>query len=174
LQIQEPNLQSETLAPHASAGVCNLKSKIPNPQSPIPNPRSPVSRHNLTYWYDEPYVGFGAGAHSYFGGERYWNVLSPIEYVQQVSRDASPVAGREVIPHELEMAETMILGLRLREGVAFKRFAERFGEDARDKYGGQLRQVVELGLAELLEDRVRLTARGRLLSNEVFWRLLPN
>jgi oxygen-independent coproporphyrinogen-3 oxidase len=143
-------------------------------QSPISNLQSPISRHNLTYWYDEPYLGFGAGAHSYFAGERYWNVLSPVEYVQRVNRGASPVAEREVISRELEMAETMILGLRLGEGVAFKRFAERFGQDVRDKYAAQLRQVAELGLVELQEDRVRLTRRGRLLSNEVFWRFLPD
>jgi oxygen-independent coproporphyrinogen-3 oxidase len=133
-----------------------------------------ASRHNLTYWYDEPYIGLGAGAHSYFAGERYWNILSPVEYVQRLNRDASPVAEREVISRELEMAETMILGLRLGEGVAFKRFADRFGEDIRDKYAEQLREVVRLELVELQEDRVRLTRRGRLLSNEVFWRFLPD
>ncbi len=143
-------------------------------RSLISNPQSPISLHNLTYWYDEPYLGFGAGAHSYFGGERYWNILSPIEYIQRVSRNASPVAERERISRELEMAETMILGLRLGEGIAFRRFAERFGEDARDKYAEQLRQVAELGLVEFQEDRVRLTRRGRLLSNEVFWRFLPD
>ncbi len=162
LQNQEPDLQSE---------IRDLKSEIPNLQSPISRFQS---QHNLTYWHDEPYLGFGAGAHSYFAGERYWNVLSPVEYVQRVSHGAGTVAEREVIRRKLEMAETVILGLRLCEGVAFERFSERFGEDVRDKYAAPLRQVAELGLVEMEDDRVRLTRRGRLLSNEVFWRFLPD
>jgi len=132
------------------------------------------SRHNLTYWHNEPYLGFGAGAHSCFGGERFWNVLSPLEYVQRIERGESAVAGREEISRELEMAETMILGLRLNEGIAFAKFTERYGEDARVKYARQLRESRVLGLLEQLDERARLTPRGRLLSNEVFWRLLPD
>ena len=132
------------------------------------------SRHNLTYWHNEPYLGFGAGAHSCFGGQRFWNVLSPPEYIQRIERGESAVAGREEINRELEMSETMILGLRLNEGIAFEKFAERYGEDARAKYARQLRESRELGLLEQSDERARLTPRGRLLSNEVFWRLLPD
>jgi oxygen-independent coproporphyrinogen-3 oxidase len=128
----------------------------------------------LTYWHNEPYLGFGAGAHSCFGGQRFWNVLSPLEYIQRVTRGDSVVAGRECISRELEMAETMILGLRLNEGIVFAQFAGRYGEDARAKYARQLRESRELGLLELSDTRARLTPRGRLLSNEVFWRLLPD
>jgi oxygen-independent coproporphyrinogen III oxidase len=139
------------------------------------------SRHNLTYWHNEPYLGFGAGAHSCFGGERYWNVLSPLEYIQHLERGESVVAGRETISRKLEMSETMILGLRLDEGITFDVFAERYGEDAREKYAAQLREVQELGLIEIMRPEgarpfgsgIRLTPRGRLLSNEVFWRMLP-
>jgi oxygen-independent coproporphyrinogen III oxidase len=135
---------------------------------------SPQSRHNLTYWRNEPYLGFGVGAHSCWGGERFWNELSPLEYIQRLERGESGAAGRERISRELEMAETMILGLRLNEGVTFAKFAERYSEDARVKYAWQLRESHELGLLELSGERVRLTPRGRLLSNEVFWRLLPD
>lgn len=131
------------------------------------------SRHNLTYWHNEPYLGFGAGAHSCIGGERYWNVLSPVEYIQRVARGESAIAGRETISRELEMAETMILGLRLNEGIAFDAFAARYGEDARGKYAAQLRELKRLELIEVPDGVVRLTPRGRLLSNEVFWRFLP-
>lgn len=131
------------------------------------------SRHNLTYWHNEPYLGFGAGAHSCFGGERFWNAASPLEYIQRIERGASVVAGRERISRELEMAETMILGLRLNEGIVFAKFTERYGEDARTRYARPLSESRELGLIEWSDERVRLTPRGRLLSNEVFWRLLP-
>ncbi len=152
----------------------------PQPGIPVPisEPQSLISgfrsEHNLTYWYDQPYLGFGAGAHSYFEGQRYWNVLPPLEYIDRVNAGTSPVAECEQIGRELEMAETIILGLRLIEGITYARFAERFGEDVRERYAGVLEQVEVLGLVETSDDRVRLTRRGRLLSNEVFWRLLPN
>jgi oxygen-independent coproporphyrinogen-3 oxidase len=160
-------------------GKPNSESRIPNSQLPIP---VSASRHNLTYWRNEAYLGFGAGAHSYFGGSRYWNVLSPLEYIERIARGESVIAEREEISRELEMAETMILGLRLNEGIAFDAFANRYGEDAREKYARQLREVSDLGLIEFerpagsqnpFGSAVRLTPRGRLLSNEVFWRFLP-
>lgn len=131
------------------------------------------SRHNLTYWHNEPYLGFGAGAHSSFAGKRFWNVLSPLEYVGRIERGEGVVEGSEEIDRDLEMAETMILGLRLGEGVSFERFEKRFGEDAPAIYGAVFSEVRALGLVDLDERGVRLTPRGRLLSNEVFWRFLP-
>jgi oxygen-independent coproporphyrinogen-3 oxidase len=131
------------------------------------------SQHNLTYWRNEPYLGFGAGAHSSVNHTRYWNVLSPIEYIARVSRGESPIAEREEISRAIEIAETLFLGLRLNEGVLFEKFAQRFGEEAREKFGKEFRELRERGLIEVDDARVRLTRRGRLLSNEVFWRFLP-
>ncbi len=131
------------------------------------------SRHNLTYWRNEPYLGFGASAHSSFGGQRFWNVASPVEYIHRIERGESAVAEGETIARALEMAETLILGLRLNEGIAFADFHARFGEDARACYAHQWEETRALGLIELSDARVRLTRRGRLLSNQVFWRLLP-
>lgn len=131
------------------------------------------SQHNLTYWRNEPYLGFGAGAHSYWNGERFWNVASPLEYIQRIKRGKSAVAGRETISRELEMAETLILGLRLNAGVSFADFYARFGEDARARYAQVFEETRALGLLEVTDERVRLTRRGRLLANQVFWRLLP-
>jgi oxygen-independent coproporphyrinogen-3 oxidase len=151
----------------ASGEITCTDSRMTTNASPL------QSRHNLTYWRNQPYLGFGAGAHSCLGGERFWNILSPQEYIQRVEHGESGVAAREQINRELEMAETMILGLRLNEGIEFAKFAERYGEDAREKYKKEMREIKELSLVEISEERVRLTPRGRLLSNEVFWRFLP-
>ncbi|MBI5303580.1 MAG: radical SAM family heme chaperone HemW [Chloroflexi bacterium] len=148
----------------------NLQPPSSNLQQPTPNFQS---RHNLTYWRNEPYLGFGAGAHSYATGRRYWNVLSPVEYIARIARGDSAMAEHEIIDRAIEMAETMFLGLRLNEGVAFETFAQRFGENARDTYGKEMKELREVGLIEIDDVRVRLTRRGRLLSNEVFWRFLP-
>ncbi|MGE5138952.1 MAG: radical SAM family heme chaperone HemW [Rudaea sp.] len=132
------------------------------------------SRHNLTYWLNQPYLGFGAGAHSYFRGERYSNLKSPTDYIGLLHEHRSVVDTRELISRDLEIGETMMLGLRLERGIAFDQFQARFGLDARDKFGGTIGQLVEWGLMQTDEERMRLTTRGRLISNQVLWRFLPD
>jgi oxygen-independent coproporphyrinogen III oxidase len=132
------------------------------------------SRHNLVYWHNQPYLGFGAGAHSYFYGARFWNVLSPIEYIARIESGKSVVAESEKISREMEIAETLFLGLRLNEGVTFDVFTKRFGEDLRVRFTKEMRELKELALIEWSDTHLRLTPRGRLLSNEVFWRFLPD
>jgi oxygen-independent coproporphyrinogen-3 oxidase len=133
-----------------------------------------VCQHNLAYWRNEPYLGLGAAAHSWHGGERWWNVADPAAYIARVTAGQSPVAKREAIDRPTEMAETMFMGLRLvEEGVTFARFRERFGVDVQDVYREELRELQKLGLIAVQGDeRVRLTRRGRLLGNEVFQRFI--
>jgi len=130
-------------------------------------------RHNLVYWHNQPYLGFGAGAHSFDGTSRYHNVLSPQDYVQRITRGGEAVAGREAIDRATEMSETMILGLRLREGVSFSDFQVRFAVTLEQVFADQIKELRDLGLVELKGGAVRLTCRGRLLGNEVFERFLP-
>ncbi|MCA9856606.1 MAG: radical SAM family heme chaperone HemW [Dehalococcoidia bacterium] len=144
-------------------------------------------RHNLVYWRAEPYLGMGAGAHSFFIGRRMANVDSPTRYVEAVNqsyeeRQASgtgraelrQVAGGEV-PDEVTLrADAMILGLRLLDGVRTEDFRARFGVSVDDAFGPALQRHESLGLIERTADRVRLTERGLLLANEVFVDLLPD
>ena len=170
--------------------------------------------HNLTYWKNQPYLGLGAGAHSYFGGYRFHNVLLPQEYIRRV-RDggdqphralsaprqredvsksgaaapfgsieerpqgaplaaaigrASPVAAIQEFATETDLGDTLVLGLRLAEGVGFAEVEERYGIDVPRRFGPALRESCELGLLEIEDRRMRLTPRGRLLANEVFLR----
>ena len=113
------------------------------------------SRHNRKYWDCQPYLGFGVDAHSYNGSERRGNVDDLDEYIARMERGESPVAMRE----SPIIGERWFLGLRQNAGVAF---------DAAQPYAGEIRRLVVDGLLEFHEGRVRLTARGRLLSNEVF------
>jgi oxygen-independent coproporphyrinogen-3 oxidase len=135
--------------------------------------------HNLAYWRNQSYLGLGAGAHSYFEKKRWHNVLSPEEYITRLEADLQgpfPPSVKEVeeIDKALEMAETMILGLRLvQEGVKLADFRERFGRELMDVYGRGIGEMGQAGLLEVDGDQVRLTARGRLLGNEVFQRFLP-
>ncbi len=132
------------------------------------------SRHNLTYWLNLPYLGFGAGAHSYYLGVRYSNVLKPGDYIARLKRGETVVAVREEIGRELEIGETLMLGLRLEEGIAFEDFQARFGKDIRDLHAATIAQLQEWGLLQVGAGRMRLTGRGRLVSNQVLWRFLPD
>ncbi|MGD8794750.1 MAG: radical SAM family heme chaperone HemW [Anaerolineae bacterium] len=130
--------------------------------------------HNLIYWRNEDYIGLGAGAHSWARGQRWSNTRSPQAYTELLSRGASPVAAQEAISQELEMGETMMMGLRLvDEGVSLARFRQRFGIDLRQKYAAQIEELAGLSLLEIDEGRIRLSSRGHLLANQVFYRFLP-
>ncbi len=136
-------------------------------------------RHNLTYWHNQPYLGLGAGAHSYFDQKRWHNVLSPVKYITRLESDREtsfPPGVEEVeeIDEALEMAETVILGLRLvQEGVRLADFEARFGRGLVAVYGREIEEMEQAKLLAVNGERVRLTARGRLLGNEVFQRFLP-
>ena len=144
-----------------------------------------LSRHNLTYWRNEPYLGVGPGAHSYLGGYRFSAIRPPREYIRRMREEykgtgkssvheaicSVPVVDEiEQIDKPLEMAETMMMGLRLDEGISVARFTERFGAPPSHTYGDTLRELERLGLIHAQGGAIRLTHRGRMLGNEVFSR----
>jgi len=129
-------------------------------------------RHNIIYWQSGPYLGLGAGAHSFFQGVRSARVASIEEYVQKVEAGESPIAEREEIGPLLERGEAMFLGLRLIEGIEAAAFARRFGGPPRSFFGPQIDELTSLGLLEERDGRLRLTPRGRLLANQVFCRFV--
>lgn len=133
-----------------------------------------ASRHNLVYWRNKPYFGFGCGAHSYYAGRRYSNALHPRGYIERIQQTGEALAEAEQIDRALEMGETLMLGLRLiEEGVERARFADRFGVELDAVYGVIIQRLSDQGLIENSAERVRLTPRGRLLGNRVFGEFLP-
>lgn len=114
------------------------------------------SRHNLKYWRLEPYVGFGADAHSFDGRWRRQNPESVAEYLA-----AAPAVVEPAHPEE----ERFFVGLRLEEGV-------RLAPEEFDRYREPIGRFVEQGLVEHRGGVLRLTNRGILLSNEVFQEFL--
>ncbi len=131
-------------------------------------------RHNLTYWRNRPYYGLGAAAHSAAVGRRYANTEDLDAYVRALKNgEPPPLALDETIGPELALAETVILGLRLADGVRPDDIRARFGIDLMQHHGAATAEVARLGLLQRHPTAWRLTTRGWLLSNEVFWRLLP-
>ena len=147
-------------------------------------------RHNMAYWLNLPYLGVGPGAHSHLDGYRFWNVASPRQYIQRVNDwsqrgvetvtrldradllRTGAVTDLEPIDSGLEMAETMILGLRLLDGLKTEEFVRRFGQDPAGFYGPQIIELSEQGLLERSDGVLRLTPKGCLLANQVFIRFL--
>jgi oxygen-independent coproporphyrinogen-3 oxidase len=135
-----------------------------------------VCRHNLRYWRNLPYLGLGAGAHGSTAGFRYANVLSPQAYIQRLTRPnlepfpfSVAAASRLPIDRDTAMRETMLMGLRLlEEGVPAGVFRSRFGLTPQEAFLEVVSRWQAEGLLELQEDRLRLTRRGWLLSNQVF------
>jgi len=120
------------------------------------------SIHNLKYWRREPYIGFGADAHSFDGESRWQNVESAQEYVARLQRSESPRC-EQTSPDPLE--EKFFVGLRLSEGVA--------ANDADwQKFGPAFERFLSGGVMERAGDRLRLTARGVMISNEIFQEFL--
>ena len=127
-----------------------------------------ASRHNLVYWRNGDYVGFGAGAHGSVAGRRTMNHLLPATYCAAIERGETPVSNLETISPTTAIGETMMLGLRLlREGVSFAAFAERHGATIDEVFGRDLADLEAVGLLERRADRVRLTRRGLMLANDV-------
>jgi len=141
------------------------------------------SQHNIIYWLNEPYLGVGAGAHSWLEGQRFFNLKSPTRYVtamdnnyKEVNQDPiatmqmpfGPVEQVDVTTAAIDIGETMMMGMRLNAGVSHKRFEKRFGTPLDKIFPKELNRVVALGLVEITKEGVRLTDKGRLLGNEVF------
>jgi oxygen-independent coproporphyrinogen-3 oxidase len=146
-------------------------------------------RHNLQYWRNLPYLGFGAGAHGFAGGVRTANVLAPGAYIQRMNQtSAGPVKPEMSFPRtpatqvdqpidqQTEIGETMMMGLRLtQEGVSASVFNKRFGLDMEEYFRKEISELIGFGLLEWAgegNDTLRLTPEGRLLGNQVFMQFI--
>ena len=131
------------------------------------------SQHNLKYWTRLPYFGFGVDAHSMLA-----SATADIESVRFAAADSLELyqqqAGfeRTAVSPQAAWEESFFLGLRLTRGVRLRELAAKFGEEAVGNARSAIAQLVEGGLMEERGEFVCLTARGRLLSNEVFERFL--
>ncbi len=142
------------------------------------NGRSLECRHNMQYWLNESYLGFGAGAHGCVAGYRISNIADIQKYINWVNTTGkiqfpfSPANDSRIeIDATTEMNETMMLGLRLtEEGVSRKRFQDRFGKEMDVIYKKSIEKLINQRLICWDEERNRLTLtdRGRLLGNRVF------
>jgi len=126
------------------------------------------SRHNLKYWERWPYLGFGAGAHSFNGRERWANAHDPAAYVAAIEQGRLPIEQRVELTPQQALDEELFLGLRQLEGIDVARLERQYNVNLCSR----LAPLSEAGLIELSGARARLAPSRLVVSNEVFVELL--
>jgi oxygen-independent coproporphyrinogen III oxidase len=126
------------------------------------------ARHNVKYWQDGEWLGFGCGAHSTRGGVRWRNVAATMEYVDRVAAGRSVIADRRVLDTAERIEDALFTGLRLTDGLDLYAIAARYDVDVWERYGGELQRFVDARvLIHEPSRRLALTRSGMLLANEV-------
>jgi oxygen-independent coproporphyrinogen-3 oxidase len=126
------------------------------------------SKHNLKYWRREAYLGFGAGAHSFSGSERWANAHDAAEYVKAVESGRLPIEQHEVLTAERALEEELFLGLRQLDGIDVGRIERAYGVTLASRFD----PLAAAGLVMREGDMVRLAGEKLSISNEVFVELL--
>ncbi|MEH7130017.1 radical SAM family heme chaperone HemW [Neobacillus drentensis] len=126
------------------------------------------SRHNLTYWNNESYYGFGAGAHSYLNGVRRSNTGPLKRYMDQIISGELPVIDEHQTTKVEQMEEEMFLGLRKTRGVSVPHFMGKFAVDPQQLFQREIAELTNKQWLEVEKNHIFLTKKGRLLGNEVF------
>lgn len=124
-------------------------------------------RHNMVYWRNEEYLGFGPGAVSYRRGVRWKTISNPRRYVQAVRSSASLVEEEERLDADASLGETLMLMLRLRDGVDVRMVEERYGVNLIQRYARQVDKLRRLRLLEVTPDYWRITAKGLPVTNSI-------
>ena len=125
------------------------------------------SRHNLKYWTDGGWLGFGCGAHSTRDGVRWKNISSTMDYIETVSRGASPAVDVRCLTSDERLGDALFTGLRLVDGIDGNAIQTRYGIDVWQRFGRDLERFCDAGLLRRDGARLWLTRRGMLLAHEV-------
>lgn len=126
------------------------------------------SRHNLKYWQQGGWLGFGCGAHTTRGGERWRVVPGVADYIERIERGGSATLDRRRLSDDEQIEEALFMGLRLSAGLDLEELRRRHGVDVWASYGRDLGRMVDAGLVfHDPERRLGLTRQGMLVANEV-------
>lgn len=125
------------------------------------------SRHNQVYWRNEPYYGFGAGATSYVDGERARRVANPGSYIAAACSESDGIEFSERLTGRAVLAETIIQGLRMTEGIDVSAVDVAYCTDLAQEFAGEISRLTARGLLEEAGGHFRVTHQGLLLLNDV-------
>jgi oxygen-independent coproporphyrinogen III oxidase len=130
------------------------------------------SRHNLKYWRREPYLGLGAGAHSFDGTQRWANVHDSAKYVACIEQGITPREQIETVTPAQALEEEFFLGLRQLEGIDLARIERQYSAASAVSLCDRVSDLCAQGLLEREGSRLRLAPNRLAVSNEVFAELL--
>jgi oxygen-independent coproporphyrinogen-3 oxidase len=125
------------------------------------------SRHNLKYWTDGEWLGFGSGAHSTRAGTRWKNISATGEYISAVAAGGQVVSERRPLSAEERLEEALFTGLRLNAGLDLPDVKTRYGVDVWGRYGEELQPFVDQGVLVYDGRSLRLPRAGMLLAHEI-------
>ena len=131
------------------------------------------SRHNLNYWVDGEYIGLGAGASSFFKGDRTKNTNLPSRYITQINETQTAVESRETPGRRQRMGEAVMLGLRLRTGLSLSQFKNQFNITFQEAFGYTVTRMEGMGLLEISNGQAALTWEGLFLADSVIIEFIP-
>jgi oxygen-independent coproporphyrinogen-3 oxidase len=125
-------------------------------------------KHNIIYWKCDNYLGLGPGASGYIGDIRYNNISDLNEYNHKISQNIKPIEEETILSEKDKIEEFIFMGLRMNEGISLKVFKERFNISIEDIYKEPIEKLIASKLLELDKDNLKLTQKGREISNTVF------
>ena len=124
-------------------------------------------KHNITYWENTNTLGLGAGASSYINGTRFKNINLPAHYIRQVKEGKTAVEHSETLEPRQAMGETIMLGLRLLQGISIHQFERRFQVSFINLFKNIIHSLKEKELILIEDDRLRLSPKGLFLADSV-------
>jgi oxygen-independent coproporphyrinogen-3 oxidase len=128
--------------------------------------------HNINYWKGGNYFGCGPSAHSHWQGERYANVNDIERYCASLNSGKSIKVFSERLPDKAKAKETLVMWLRLIEGVDLKMFEEKTGYSVPALYEGELADLMHQGLLQIDEKRMRIPEKHHFISDAIFSELV--
>ena len=126
------------------------------------------SKHNLRYWNQELYLGFGAGASSFFAGSRYKNINSIEDYINNINNNISVIEEKEELDLLALMKEYIILQLRKTSGINIENFKNKYKKSIYDLFSNELEELTSNGLITKENNNIYLTDRGLEVANLVW------
>lgn len=126
------------------------------------------SKHNLCYWNQEKYIGFGVNASSFFNLKRYRNTSNIDKYIDGIKNNKNIVVETEELDKLSLMKEYIILKLRLSKGVEISEFKQRFGTDIFDIFNTEFNSLKKDNLVNITSKNISLTNRGEEVANIVW------